>query len=124
MRISDWSSDVCSSDLRPWKLRAKNLIERWRRKMNKPVKAQLGVLSRLIASQPKAPNPTGASRVLTPENPETKTINEPIVRQPDDKLAAHDAILNTLETQHPHNFTCAAHQPRATKTHRKHMTIR
>src|SRR3546814_6119625 len=77
MRISDWSSDVCSSDLsRPWKLRAKNLIERWRRKMNKPVKAQLGVLSRLIASQPKAPNPTGDSRVLTPENPETKPRSE------------------------------------------------
>src|SRR3546814_8687572 len=92
MRISDWSSDVCSSDSRPWKLRAKNLIERWRRKMNKPVKAQLGVLSRLIASQPKAPNPTGDSRVLTPENPETKPIIESIVRQTDAKIAAPDAI--------------------------------
>src|SRR3546814_14539189 len=103
MRISDWSSDVCSSDLsRPWKLRAKNLIERWRRKMNKPVKAQLGVLSRLIASQPKAPNPTGDSRVLTPENPETKPIIESIVRQTDAKIAAQHAILDQLE---PHDQT-------------------
>src|SRR3546814_3085143 len=93
MRISDWSSDVCSSDSRPWKLRAKNLIERWRRKMNKPVKAQLGVLSRLIASQPKAPNPTGDSRVLTPENPETEPIIESIVRQ---RSEEHTSELQSL----------------------------
>src|SRR3546814_3828834 len=72
--------------------------------MNKPVKAQLGVLSRLIASQPKAPNPTGDSRVLTPENPETKPIIESIVRQTDAKIAAQDAILDQLETHDPTRF--------------------
>src|SRR3546814_18934318 len=72
--------------------------------MNKPVKAQLGVLSRLIASQPKAPNPTGDSRVLTPENPETKSIIESIVRQTDAKIAAQDAILDQLETHDPTRF--------------------
>src|SRR3546814_5061309 len=70
--------------------------------MNKPVKAQLGVLSRLIASQPKAPNPTGDSRVLTPENPETKPIIESIVRQTDAKIAAQDAILDQLERSEEH----------------------
>src|SRR3546814_16268406 len=72
--------------------------------MNKPVKAQLGVLSRLIASQPKAPNPTGDSRVLTPENPETKPIIESIVRQTDAKIAAQDAIIDKLETHEPARF--------------------
>src|SRR3546814_8165455 len=68
MRISDWSSDVCSSDL------------------------------------PKAPTPTGDSRVLTPENPETKPIIESIVRQTDAKIAAQDAILDQLETHDPTRF--------------------
>src|SRR3546814_108896 len=77
---------------------------RSRRKIKKPVKAQLGVLSRLIASQPKAPNPTGYSRVLTPENPETKPIIESIVRQTDAKIAAQDAILDQLETHDPTRF--------------------
>src|SRR3546814_20772233 len=72
--------------------------------MNKPVKAQLGVLSRLIASQPKAPNPTGDSRVLTPENPETEPIIESIVRQTDAKIADQDAILDQLETHEPTRF--------------------
>src|SRR3546814_8449286 len=69
--------------------------------MNKPVKAQLGVLSRLIASQPKAPNPTGDSRVLTPEIPETKPIIESFVRQSAAKIASHYSILDHLFTHDP-----------------------
>lgn len=55
------------------------------------------VLKALIATQPKAPNPTGENRVIPNESPEHKPIMESIVRQADAQAAATDAALESLD---------------------------
>lgn len=61
------------------------------------LKLQGSVLKRLIASQPKAPNPTGEPRVIHPHDPEHKPIIESIVRQSDAQSAAIDQALDSMD---------------------------
>ena len=61
------------------------------------LKLQGSVLKRLIASQPKAPNPTGEARVVPSHDPEHKPIIESIVRQSDAQSAAIDQALDSMD---------------------------
>lgn len=65
------------------------------------LKLQGGVLKALIASSPKAPNPTGESRVIPNVSPEHKPVIESITRQADAQLAAQDQILESLDQSGP-----------------------
>ena len=55
------------------------------------------VLQALVASTPKAPNPTGEDRVIPHNSPEHKPIIESIVRQSDAQSAAVDMILDSMD---------------------------
>lgn len=55
------------------------------------------VLAALIASTPKAPNPTGEPRVIPNESPEHKPIMEQIVRESDAQSAAIEAALDSMD---------------------------
>lgn len=61
------------------------------------LKLQGGVLKALIASSPRAPNPTNEPRVIPNESPDHKPIMESIVRQSDAQSAAAEAALDSLD---------------------------
>lgn len=65
------------------------------------LKLQGGVLKALIASTPKAPNPTGEPRVIPNESPEHKPIVESIVRQSDAQSAAAEVALDSMDKPSP-----------------------
>src|SRR3546814_2989399 len=107
MRISDWSSDVCSSDLR-------DRLESGRRRARRTQAGRLG--SRRAGSpfvaQALAPNRRDA-RLSDPATPRLRTPNRPMPLSRDQKA---EAEAQSGETQPTRRATVPAHEEHLYRT--------